>query len=481
MKTIENLVFKGGGVLGAAYIGAYQTLQDMRLAGNNDALAPTAPGTGMGGLIYGNVKRVAGTSAGSVFSMMVALGYSAETISGIVAKKDQADFADFCSPDAALHGGFCWGLNLFNWLNDQLKARLTTINANPTFADLHKMVIDPANNGRYKDLHVFAHSVVQSRTIEFSYETTPDVCIAGAVRASGSVPFFYMPWGKVLLTTQTPITKEMIEAAAKPDAASDRYIDGGVAYNYPITTFDGAAANDKTLGFYLQNMSYQSETTPELIVHGIEHWFFTKIFVEKDNTTYKVVSCAVESLFELLNYVKTLTPGTTAAMYPRLAAMTSSATAKTILQKNGELTSDDMPKLTAELTDILKKLGTYKATSGNAAEDIRAIFADIVILLFVIYAVCKGQMPDWLKALITAIKSYLADIFDPIMNFGSILGASINPPANMVFQRDAGRTVFLNCLGYQFADFWIPPCNTQRLIQSGATCTKDYLDLIMYT
>ncbi len=66
MKTIENLAFKGGGVLGAAYAGVYRALEEVKLLGSDKTTNPFT--------VYGDVKRVAGTSAGAIFATMVLLG-----------------------------------------------------------------------------------------------------------------------------------------------------------------------------------------------------------------------------------------------------------------------------------------------------------------------------------------------------------------------------------------------------------------------
>lgn len=55
MRKIENLVFKGGGVLGIAYSGGVEALDE---AG-----------------ILKDIKSVAGTSAGSIMSAILSLGY----------------------------------------------------------------------------------------------------------------------------------------------------------------------------------------------------------------------------------------------------------------------------------------------------------------------------------------------------------------------------------------------------------------------
>ena len=57
MRKIENLVFKGGGVLGIAYAGAIHALEDKGL--------------------LDNINSVAGTSAGSMVAIILCLRYNA--------------------------------------------------------------------------------------------------------------------------------------------------------------------------------------------------------------------------------------------------------------------------------------------------------------------------------------------------------------------------------------------------------------------
>ena len=66
--NITNLAFKGGGVLGIAYAGAIQVLQDQK--------------------ILQQVQRVAGTSAGAITAALVSLKYTAEEIYSIVQSTD---------------------------------------------------------------------------------------------------------------------------------------------------------------------------------------------------------------------------------------------------------------------------------------------------------------------------------------------------------------------------------------------------------
>ncbi len=57
----KNLVFEGGGVKGIAYVGALEVLEKEG--------------------ILGSIERVAGTSAGAMVAVLVALGYTATELS----------------------------------------------------------------------------------------------------------------------------------------------------------------------------------------------------------------------------------------------------------------------------------------------------------------------------------------------------------------------------------------------------------------
>ena len=72
----------------------------------------------------------------------------------------------------------------------------------------------------------------------FSYEHTPRMCIADAVRISMSIPLFF---------------------AAKRGVRDDVYVDGGVLSNYPIKLFDR-----KKYAEYLRIPEYYEEHNREL-------------------------------------------------------------------------------------------------------------------------------------------------------------------------------------------------------------------------
>lgn len=73
-RNFKNLVFEGGGVKGIAYGGALKVLQEMG--------------------ILGNIERVGGTSAGALNATLLALGYSVQDVSDIIAQTDFSKFAD---------------------------------------------------------------------------------------------------------------------------------------------------------------------------------------------------------------------------------------------------------------------------------------------------------------------------------------------------------------------------------------------------
>ncbi|HTF05042.1 MAG TPA: patatin-like phospholipase family protein [Bacteroidia bacterium] len=208
MSNFTNLAFKGGGVLGIAYAGAIQVLQDQN--------------------ILQNIQRVAGTSAGAITAALVSLKYTAEEIYSIVQSTDFKSFEDGFDPlRIATKYGMYEGDAFLTWMQTQITAKGLASTA--TFADLKAKGM--------LDLHVFATDLNAQGLKQFSYETTPNVVVAEAVRASMSIPLFFEAWS---FTNNNP--------------DNHIYVDGGMIYNFPITIFDNGSPNEQTLGVYLQNL-----------------------------------------------------------------------------------------------------------------------------------------------------------------------------------------------------------------------------------
>lgn len=212
MRTIEHLVFKGGGVLGIAYAGAIQALDD------NQLLEP--------------ITGAAGTSAGSIVAALVALKYSSAEIKEIVQSTNFKKFESGFNPlRIPTKYGLYNGDYFLEWLQDRIKDK--TGNPNITFRELKEQ--------NYRDLRVFATDLNEQNVKEFSYEKTPDVVVAYSVRASMSIPLFFEAW-------KFPNNN--------PD--DHVYVDGGTVYNYPINAFEDLS---KTLGFFLYD---KQETVNDL-------------------------------------------------------------------------------------------------------------------------------------------------------------------------------------------------------------------------
>lgn len=225
MTTIKNLAFKGGGVLGIAYAGAIKVLEEKN--------------------ILQQVEKVAGTSAGAITAALVSLNYTADELKNIVNATSFKSFED--KKDIlriATKYGLYAGQTLLTWIEGTITPK--GLPANATFADF--------KNHGCKDLHVFSSDLNTQSLKHFSFSTTPNVVVAQAIRASMSIPMFFEAW-------QFPNNN--------PD--NHIYVDGGLIYNYPLTTFDtDGVSNPETLGFYLSDLTNAAPVNDNL---GFDHIF----------------------------------------------------------------------------------------------------------------------------------------------------------------------------------------------------------------
>lgn len=213
MRTIENLVFEGGGVLGMAYAGAIEALEEQQL--------------------MDGIKRAAGTSAGALLATMVSLKYTPQEIKDVVHATDFKKFEDHFDPfRVPFKYGLYRGDFLLKWIRGLVKTK--TGNENATYRDIHL--------AGFRELKVFACDLTSTSIKEFSFEQTPDVRVAESVRASMSIPLFFDAW-------------------KFPDNNPNDhiYVDGGTMYNYPINAFEGQL---ETLGFFFD--IHASEPTKDL-------------------------------------------------------------------------------------------------------------------------------------------------------------------------------------------------------------------------
>jgi NTE family protein len=232
----ENLVFEGGGVKGVAYAGVFEVLEQAQ--------------------ITPQIKNVAGTSAGAITATMMSLNYTAHEFADIMMGINFEKFEDGNDLEGPFrlieHYGWFKGdffLNLMeSYIEEKTKVGNKPGNGRATFNDLVETYADL----NFKRLRVFGTNLSRQAVQEFSYETTPDMAVADAVRISMSIPFFF-------------------EARYfEQNGQNDIYCDGGVLNNYPIDTFDDKSTaeeagdtmlyrtpNQATLGFHFDNQSQQ--------------------------------------------------------------------------------------------------------------------------------------------------------------------------------------------------------------------------------
>ncbi|WP_420463365.1 patatin-like phospholipase family protein [Candidatus Palauibacter sp.] len=224
----RNLVFEGGGVKGIAYAGALEVL-------NKEG-------------ILDHISRVGGTSAGAITATLIGLGYSPRDIRRLLLRLSFRTFLDdswgvFRDADRLLHDfGWYKGETFRKWIGDLIARK--TGSADSTFADL-------AHNDKCKDLYFIGTNLSTGLAEVFSFEHTPDLRVADAVRISMSIPFFFR---------------------ARRNQHDDVLVDGGVLDNYPIKLFDRRTYVDDPT--HVREPGYYGKANEDLDTH--EHYVYNQ-------------------------------------------------------------------------------------------------------------------------------------------------------------------------------------------------------------
>lgn len=215
-RTIRGLVLEGGGVKGVAYTGSLEVLSK---AGR-----------------YDGIERVAGTSAGSLVALLVALGYPPDEIRRVVFNIDFRQFRDGSKVgklERLIHDfGLYRGEFALCLLQCLVSDKLGMPDA--TFADLEAKIT--AGEKGFRRLYMVGTDLNNNSSTVFSYENanTRDVPLALAARISMSFPVFF----------------EAVKLDV--DGNEDVWVDGGVLRNYAIRIFDGKEGpNPDVVGLHL--------------------------------------------------------------------------------------------------------------------------------------------------------------------------------------------------------------------------------------
>ena len=243
--SYRNLVFKGGGVRGIAYMGALEALEEEA--------------------VLQKIERVAGSSAGAIAATLASFRLPvSETVamfnsldlsrvpqtrinSKYLSKLPPLSNADNIRRLVENYGWFS-SAYFHSWLGEVIASQCGR-NPRATFADFHLR--------GYRDLYVVAANLSRKRSDVFSYEATPDVAVADAVRLSMSIPLFF----------------EAVRFDGREFGKGDFYVDGGLFDNYPIHLFDlpkyahlnpfyKNGINWETLGLFLKSSEMECVEEP---------------------------------------------------------------------------------------------------------------------------------------------------------------------------------------------------------------------------
>ncbi len=233
-------VFSGGGIKGLAFAGALTAAEE---AG------------------YRDWHELAGTSAGAITAMALAVGYDAASLKQTLDAYQFERIADYGSPihllgavrDLVFHESIVRGDELTNWIRSLLEhSPINGVGPDITFGDLSKL--EPE-----RKLVVVGSDIAHSRMVEFPrdvalYQDEPgkslepeDFPIYKAVRISASFPYFFPPVGGLW------------DSYTKKEAV---FVDGGVTSAFPLYVFDKPQPQHPTWGFQLHGGIDAKENEP---------------------------------------------------------------------------------------------------------------------------------------------------------------------------------------------------------------------------
>ncbi len=275
----KNLVLEGGGIRGVAYAGAFSILEEKN--------------------ILQQIDKIAGTSAGAIAGVMLSVGYTAKEIDSVMRSLPMEEFNDGKGGIVGKYRrvrnkfGLYKGQKFELWLQRIINSK--TGNANLTFAQLHQIHL---KTKLFKDFYCTATNLSKQQLEIFSYENTPDMSIALAVRISGGVPLYFEP---IILDDQ-------YQKIEKTDTISFRnyFVDGGMLANYPICIFDSCENkgnpllsdkvlfNPQTLGIKLErpaqidSIKNNSSSIPPFEIKSFKDYIhaFNNLIIERLNRQY---------------------------------------------------------------------------------------------------------------------------------------------------------------------------------------------------
>lgn len=246
---IDTLIFSGGGVRCGAYLGAALAMKEMAASG-----------------IPIRCKRLAGTSGGALFAMLLAIHAQRDSLgcldmTDMTRDFESATLKNFQDDSFGVIQDVARFIRSYGWFKgDRLEDWCVECLTKHGFPGL-------IGFGEFRDmtgvnLKVTGTELSARHTRVFCADDTPDFPVARALRISTSYPFIF---------------------AAPKEGSTECYTDGGVLMNYPITLFSGHL--DTTVGFMVKGCSETVEP-----VNGIISFTKSLVSVMLDSANEKHMS-----------------------------------------------------------------------------------------------------------------------------------------------------------------------------------------------
>lgn len=158
----SKLVLSGGNLKGIAYIGVFKYLEEQGIS---------------------NFTDISGTSVGSLFGLLLVLGYTPDELTKILTKFNFEELLGYDINSLLTNFGLDDGRRMDKFISVFLKNK--GLSPDTTFKELY------SNSG--VNFCVNATCVKSKRHIEINHETYPEMTVALGVRASLSIPLIFVP------------------------------------------------------------------------------------------------------------------------------------------------------------------------------------------------------------------------------------------------------------------------------------------------
>ena len=267
----KNLVFEGGGILGIAYLGALDYLNELGILPDIEQVAGSSSGAIASCLICFNLPFIETKKMASSFDykkMIEKKMIPLRNTNDDFKKNFEKIFGDINSIYRLTNNYGWYSSNYFyDWIKKVIASQFNQSKKKPpyTFEDFNNDDLH-INNRSFKELFITGTDISHKKSVIFSYETTPKMEVAQALRISMSIPLYF----------------EAVKISEKQGNTTRNYVyaDGGIMRNYPINLFDYNGINYETIGMQFSNKIIYSETKD--IIDYIANLFNALLKVQDD-------------------------------------------------------------------------------------------------------------------------------------------------------------------------------------------------------